>query len=160
MNTNINNLLAKSYGYFCGSRLRMPYAGTATLEAKATLPHGPQIRIISGDRGETVSTMPPRTVHAAVLCRNTGAVLALVGDVTDPESVADAELYAGARQLLAGAQAAVHFVEFCAEGGIPGAAQALKALQGAIWDAQGANNPANYPDAADVLAAYAMRVQA
>lgn len=117
---------------------RRPRAGTVVMRANSD--HSLTLRFHS-PTGAFSSRMPADdSWHAAVVCDNTGAVLALTGPSDDPESVADAELFAGARELLTAAQAAV-------AGMAPtfGQVDLLRRLAAAIDNCTGANNPRNYP---------------
>lgn len=124
--------------------VRMPYVGTATLTAAGgtvILANDTEAGAGQFDANRNLGRV---SKHCAVLCANTGDILALTGEFDGEESKRDAELFAAAHQLLAASRKAAQFLAWAVEGNPPGAADAYLALDSAIDAATGANNPANY----------------
>jgi hypothetical protein len=130
--------------------------GTATIHA--TLPDGGimalcTVRATNDEEAARGNPLPTCELgngkrHAAVLCAETGDVMALTGPADDAESRELASLYAAAPKLR---DALRGLLEHCERHGVPmsrpglGEFKAFADARAALEDAEGANDPANYP---------------
>lgn len=120
---------------------RNPRPGTAVLSASGD---GQRVMVTSFDPllaayPNYVSTQPTGSPHAAVLCADTGVVLALCGPAGHRESDDLATRYAEAQNLLAACEGLLHCLYRATDDATRTAEQ-----KAAIDAATGANDPRNY----------------